>query len=157
MANTPDPWYVTERSEALAGVLLTARSDVRILKKTQLDDRMVFHVAVGAGDPLASQLLVVQVKGVMSSDPNEWMSKVEPWFGHPDQHIWLPACVFVVNVRENKAFYAWLAEPVVEDDVAGLRGGGAATFHPLDTAAVNEIVGKVKAWYTALPRQLQSA
>jgi hypothetical protein len=154
MATAPDPWYVTERSEALAGVLLTSRSDVRIWKKTQLDDRLILHVALDASDPLAPPSFVVQVKGTMSADPNEWVAKVEPWFQHPHKPNWLPSCVFVINVRENKAHYAWLVEPL-DDHPAGLKSFLAPTFQPLDAAAVDQIVERVKAWYQALPRQLQ--
>jgi hypothetical protein len=61
-----------------------------------------------------------------------------------------PVCVFVVNVRENKAFYAWMAEP--QD--ARLRFHQTGTFHPLDPAAVSDIIDRVKAWYQVLPNQL---
>lgn len=157
MATTPDPWFVTERSEALAGLLLTARTDVRIWKKTQLDDRLILHVTTDTGDPVSTQLFVVQVKGTMSADPNEWLAKVEPWFQDPDKPIWLPMCVFVVNVRENKAFYSWLTEPQVDDGVATLGASLTPQFHPLDQDAVNKIIDQVKAWYAALPKQLVPA
>lgn len=157
MPNAPDPWFVTERSEALAGLLLTARSDVRILKKTQLDDRLVFHVSIGTGDPTSARLFIAQVKGTMVADPSEWATIVEPWFSHPDQPVWLPMCVIVVDVRENNAVYSWLAEPRVEDDTAVLKSSLSPAFQPLDAAAVNAIVDQVKSWYAALPRQLQPA
>jgi hypothetical protein len=161
MATAPDPWYVTERSEALAGVLLTSRSDVRIWKKTQLDDRLILHVAIDAGDPVSSatQLFVVQVKGTMSADPSEWVRNVEPWFGHGDDRvkIWLPVCVLVVNVRDNRAVYAWLTEPQVEDGVASLGSSRTVDFHPFDSASVGEIVDRVRTWYQALSKQLQPA
>ena len=157
MATTPEPWYVTERSEALAGVLLTSRSDVRIWKKTQLDDRLVLHVAIGNSSQVSPQLFVVQVKGTLSSDPDEWAATVEPWFLDPNEANWLPSCVFVVNVRETKAFFAWLAEPQV-DDVVGLRASSRKVrFYPLDTAAVDQIVDQVKAYYQALSKQLVPA
>jgi hypothetical protein len=62
--------------------------------------------------------------------------------------------VFLVNVRDNKAVYAWVAEPEVEADRASLRFHEAGTFRMLDLAAVNEIVDRVKAWYQVLPHQL---
>jgi hypothetical protein len=63
----------------------------------------------------------------------------------------------VVNVRENKAFYTWAAEPVVDGKGATLRSHAAATFRPLDPAQVGEIVTRVKGWYAALSAALQSA
>ena len=158
MAITPEPWYVTERSEAFASILLSRRTDVHIWKKTQLDDRLVLHVAVNNGSAVSPQLFVVQVKGTMSADPDEWAAKVEPWFLDPNEANWLPSCVFVVNVRENQSFYAWLAEPVITDGESGLKSSSREVhFYPLDTSAVNQIVDQVKAWYAALQKQLQPA
>ena len=59
--------------------------------------------------------------------------------------------------RENKAFYAWVAEPQVEAKGASLRFPEAGTFHPLDAAAVSDIIDRVKAWYDVLPNQIMSA
>ncbi len=159
MATTPEPWYVTERSEALAGILLTSRNDVRIWKKTQLDDRLLFHVAIDTGDPVSSatQLFVVQVKGTMSADPNEWTQDVNRFFKTPGHVLHLPVCVWVVNVRENKAYFAWVAEPETTERGVKLRFHTTGSFLPLDTAAVNQIVDRVKAWYAALPKQLVPA
>jgi hypothetical protein len=159
MATTPEPWYVTERSEALAGVLLTSRSDVRIWKKTQLDDRLLFHVAIDMGDPVASatQLFVVQVKGTQSADQNEWAKDADRFFRIPSNVLHLPVCVWVVNVRENKAYFAWVAEPETTERGVKLRFHTTGTFLPLDSAAVGEIIDRVKNWYAVLSGVLQSA
>ena len=100
---------------------------------------------------------MVQVKGATSSDPNDWMQDVKPLFRGHGSPIYLPVCVFVVNVRENKAFYAWVAEPQVEAKGATLRFHETGTFHPLDPAAVSDIIDRVKTWYQALPNQLMPA
>ena len=155
MSSTNEPWFVVERSEALAGVLLTSREDVRVRDERKRASGLDFLVEIDAGDPLSTQLFVVQVKGATSSDPNDWMPDVEPLFrGRP---ISLPVCVFVVNVRENQAFYAWVAEPQVEAKGATLRFHETGTFHPLDPAAVSDIIDRVKAWYQVLPNQLMPA
>jgi hypothetical protein len=60
----------------------------------------------------------------------------------------------VVNVRDNKTLYAWIAEPTAEPDRATLKFHQAPTFHELNDAAVTEIVGRVKAFYDVMPRQL---
>jgi hypothetical protein len=157
MSSTNEPWFVAERSEALAGVLLTSREDVRVRDERKRESGLDFLVEIDTGDPLSTQLFVVQVKGAASSDPNDWMPDVEPLFRGRGRPISLPVCVFVVNVRENKAFYAWVAEPQVEAKGATLRFHETGTFHPLDPAAVGDIVDRVKAWYQALPKQLMPA
>ena len=100
---------------------------------------------------------MVQVKGTTSSNPNDWMQNVEQLFRGRGSPIYLPVCVFVVNVRESKAFYAWVAEPQVEAKGATLRFHEAGTFLPLDPAAVSDIIDRVKAWYDVLPNQLMPA
>ena len=154
MSSTNEPWFVVERSEALAGVLLTSREDVRVRDERKRASGLDFLVEIDAGDPLSTQLFVLQVKGSTSSDPNDWIQDVEPLFRGRGRPISLPVCVFVVNVRENKAFYAWVAEPQVEAKGATLRFHETGRFHSLHPAAVSDIVDRVKAWYQALPKQL---
>jgi hypothetical protein len=157
MSNTNDPWFVGERSEALAGVLLTSRRDVRIRSERKHDGGLDFLVELDTGDPLSTRLFVVQVIGTTSSTPGEWMQNVEPLFRKPGSPISLPVCVFVVNVRENTAFYAWVAEPQVEAKGSTLRFHETGQFSPLDPAAVSDIIDRVKAWYDVLPSQLLPA
>jgi hypothetical protein len=157
MSSTNEPWFVAERSEALAGVLLTSREDVRVRDERKRDSGLDFLVDIDTGDPLSTQLFVVQVKGSTSSDPNDWMPDVEPLFRRRGSSISLPVCVFVVDVRENKVFYAWVAEPQVEAKGATLRFHETGTFHPLDLAAVSDIIDRVKAWYQVLSNQLMPA
>lgn len=66
----------------------------------------------------------------------------------------LPTCVFVVNVRDNTARYAWIAEPVAEPARATVKFHHDPTFHDLDDAAVAEIAGRVGAYYDVMPQQL---
>src|SRR5262245_3710084 len=157
MSSTHEPWFVAERSEALAGVLLTSRKDVRIRDEHKHDSGPDFLVEIHTGDPLSTQLFMVQVKGTTSSDPNDWMQNVKQMFRGGGSPIYSPVCVFVVNVRDNKAFYAWIAEPQVEAKGATLRFHETGSFHPLDPDAVSDIIDQVKAWYQVLPSQLMPA
>jgi hypothetical protein len=154
MSNTKEPWFVVERSEALAGLLLTSREDVRVQKERRLDDGVDFLVGIHTGEPLSTRLFVVQVKGTTSSHPNDWMQNVKHLFKEGGHRVFLPACVFVVNVRDNRSQYAWVAEPVVEAKGAKLVFHEDGQFQGLDTSAVTEIVDRVKAWYDALPKQI---
>lgn len=147
MSNTNDPWFVAERSEALAGVLLTSRRDVRVRSERKHDSGPDFLVELDTGDPLSTRLFVVQVRGTTSSAPEDWMQNVKPLFREPGSPISLPVCVFVVNVRESKAFYAWVAEPQIEAKGSTLRFHETGLFSPLDPAAVSDIIDRVRAWY----------
>jgi hypothetical protein len=157
MSGATEPWFIAERSEALAGLLLTSRDDVHIRNERQRDGGLDFVVEIDSDDPLSRQQFVVQVKGTLSSDPGVWMRDVTPLFRRPGSPIYLPVCVFVVNVRTNKAVYAWVAEPLVEPTGAKLQFHEQGQFHPLDPAVVGQIIDRVRAWYEALPSQLAPA
>jgi hypothetical protein len=157
MSSTNESWFLAERSEALAGLLLTSQKDVRVRDEQKHDGGLDFLVQIDADDPLSTQLFVVQVKGTTSSNQNDWMQNVKQLFRGRGSPIHLPVCVFVVNVRENKAFYAWVAEPQVEAKGATLRFHETGTFHPLDPTAVSDIIDRVKTWYDVLPKQLMPA
>ena len=154
MSITSEPWFVAERSEALAKLLLTSRKDVRVLRERKHDRGLDFLVEIDTGQPMSLQFFVVQVMGTTSSDPNDWMQDVKQLFHARDSPVNIPVCVVVVNVRENKAFYAWMAEPQVEASGAKLRFHETGTFRPLDAAAVSDMIDRVKAWYQVLPNQL---
>jgi Domain of unknown function (DUF4365) len=147
------PWFVVDRSEALAGLLLTSRKDVEVRGEKKKDDGVDFLLAVNEGEPLPTRLFLVQVIGTTSADPSEWMKGVKEIFQPKTGTLFLPVCVFVVNVRDNRALYAWVAEPCPDGQQAKLQFPPTPTFHELDQAAVDEIVNRVKAWYDVLPRQ----
>lgn len=155
MSNASEPWFVKERSESLAAVLFTARSDVRVLKERLSSEGTAdFLVQIEAGDPLSTPQFIVEIKGTTSSNSDEWMPSVKHLFRRAGSKIYVPVCVVVVNVRDNEAVYAWVAEPQVEPKRATLRFHEKGAFRPLDAAAVDEIVDRVKAWYDVLPHQL---
>lgn len=95
---------------------------------------------------------MVQVKGTTSSEKSDWLKGVKEIF-KSSSAIYLPACVFVVNVKDDYAVYSWVAEATVVNDGAKLRFLPPGDFHPLTAAAVDDIVSRVKSWYDAMPRQ----
>ncbi|OJW12337.1 MAG: hypothetical protein BGO49_21005 [Planctomycetales bacterium 71-10] len=157
MSSANEPWFVAERSEAVAGLLLTSREDVRVRHEPAQGGGSDFLVEIGADGRPSTRIFMVQVKGTTSPDPDDWRREVRQLFPAPGRPFYLPTCVFVVNVRDNKAFYAWAAEPLADANSATLRFHETGTFRPLDPAAVGEIIDRVEAWYQALPKQLVPA
>ena len=151
MSNIKEPWFVEERSEALAGLLLTSRNDVRVQTEAKLGDGVDFLVGINSGEELSTRLFVVQVKGTTESNPNDWMQNVKQLF-KSNGRIYLPVCVFVVNVRDNRSQYAWVAEPVVEANGARLVLHEDGQFQTLDASTVTDIVEREKTWYDAFPK-----
>jgi hypothetical protein len=137
-------WFLAERSEALASLMLTSRPDVSVERETQHGDGVDLVVSVSESSAPATKFFVVQVRGTLSSDPKQWTGKVKPLF--KQGKLYSPACVFVVNVRSNEVAYAWLAEPRVEGNSASLSFFEEPVFHSLDEAILNKIVDGVREW-----------
>jgi Domain of unknown function (DUF4365) len=157
MAEDKDPWFVLERSQALAALLLTNQADVEVVFQRKTDDGADLVVGVDGRTSPPTRLFAVQVKGTVSANPSDWTPTVKQLFRAGGGRLHLPTCVFVVNVRDNTAVYAWIAEPVAESDRAKLDTHQGPTLHELDDSAVAEIVGRVKAYYDLMPNQLQTA
>ena len=147
-------WFIGERSEALAGLLLTSKKNLRVRREEQRDDGSDFLVALDHDEGVSTKLFVVQVKGTLSTDKQQWAENVKPLY-NAGNHF-LPACVFVINVRSNDAVYAWLAEPQVNGSAAKLHFFDRPDFHRLDESAVDDIVQRVRGWCEAMPRAFVS-
>jgi hypothetical protein len=154
MAEEKDPWFVIERSEALAALLLTNQKDVEVVFQRKKDDGADLVVGFDSRTSPPTRLFVVQVKGTVSANQTDWMQDIKQLFRAGGGQLCLPTCVFVVNVRDNKALYAWIAEPIAEPNRATLKFHQSPTFHELNDAAVTEIVRQVKAYYDVMPKQL---
>jgi hypothetical protein len=157
MVEEKDPWFVIERSEALAVLLLTDQKDVEVMSQRKKDDGVDLLVGIDGRTSPPTRLFVVQVKGTVSANQTDWIQNVKPLFRSDGGPIHLPTCVFVVNVRDNQTRYAWIAEPIAEPDRATLQSHQAPTFHELNDATVAEIVRRVKAYYDAMPKPLLTA
>jgi hypothetical protein len=144
-------------AEAFAALALTKRNDVKVLPY--------------AGHDMAIDLLVQILKNRRPT-LRFFGAQVVPHLDLPDpktveagvfSHAMirdpfedsLPICVFVIGVRKPEGIYRWSVEPVVEDGRAELRHRVVsrqdvmASWHPLDEAGANLLIGQVNDWYDA--------
>lgn len=144
-------WFIEERSKALASLLLTDREGVVIRSEEPRAGGVDLLVELNEGNKGPSTMLfVVQVRGTLIADKSEWMEDVKQLF-RTGTNFYLPACVIVVNVRDNQAEYAWLAQPYIEPGKTRLDFFEQGVFLPLDSHAVDQIIDQVAAWYHAAP------
>jgi hypothetical protein len=155
MATEKLPWFVLERSELLAKLLLTERPDIRILSRQERDDGVDFVVGIGGGNGLGTAMFVARVRGTTTSDPEECRRAIAGLLRENLPLAVWPTCLFVIDVSNNRASFAWLAEPRIERGRATLDSAKVAAFQPLDAEALNQIVGRVSAWHAALRQMLQ--
>lgn len=138
-------WFIVERSEALASLMLTSRADLTVRTEKKCDD----------GDVPTTKHFVVQVKGTMSREAKDWAEQVHHLY-EMGRSMFLPVCVFVINIQSNDAAYAWVAEPEVKAGSAALHFFDRPDFHTLDEPAVDQMVNEVRVWYDSMPRSLAS-
>ena len=91
MSNIKEPWFVIERSEALAGLLLTSRDDVSIEKEYKQDDGVDFLVGINTGEPLSTKAVRRPSEGRRpTSNPNDWMQTVKQLFPENGRPTYFP-------------------------------------------------------------------
>jgi Domain of unknown function (DUF4365) len=149
-----EAWFVLERSEALASLLLGSRSDIYIRSERKTDEGIDFIVQLAPADPMTTRWFMVQVKGTLTSDKSLWMENAKQLFSVNNKQLYCPVCLFIIDVRTNNAEYSWIAEPLVQGDKAVLQFHQTGDFQPLNESVVDEIVKRVHGWYDVLPQQL---
>ena len=61
-----------------------------------------------------------------------------------------PVCLFFFTVREEQAFFSWLAEPVITGDAPKLVHHEKASCVPLTDELPGQVVERIVAWYDAV-------
>lgn len=157
MAKPEVPWFVRDRSEAMARLYLTARGGVQVGVLRHVTDGADLVVEPRTGDGLSTRALVVQVRGTQSTDPADWADDLSRLLRDEGNPGFLPVCAFVIEVRHDRGVWAWITEPVVRSDGPILYDHQHARPLPLDNAAAAGVVDQVAAWYAARAQQLQPA
>lgn len=149
--NTAEPWYLGQRAEALAMVLLTARDDLRI---RQVNDAHGLDLVVeliqdgrATGRVLGIQLLA-RVEPVDIPDGSADIPDIAVL---DTLRNTFPVCGFLFTMRDEHAYYYWLSEPVIaEEQGPKLRQPSTVTLRPLNRESLGELLQAVNRWYEAL-------
>jgi hypothetical protein len=151
--NKTKPWYVRERAEALAIVYLTDRSDL-VVTKPRTNHGLDLIVDLVKEDRPTKRSFGIVLEGTQASLTETKANRLltAALRLHRGEGIFpFPVCLFLFGVRNNEAFFTWLAEPIVTK-------GGKPKLHVPKTAAcqkpsaetLDEIVTRVLQWYDAL-------
>jgi hypothetical protein len=146
-----EPWFIKERAEAFAKLVLTEQHDLKIQSQAGADTATDLLVEVLKDGKSTLRFFGVQLVGGL--DLPDMQAGDERVLAQRDGDLseaMLPLCVFVIGVRKPEGIYRWVVEPVVEDGRALLHRNPEASWHPLDEAGVAELIGQVNAWYDAL-------
>jgi hypothetical protein len=144
--------FLAERARALATVILTRRGDLTVVE-TRQDTGLDFHVSIDREDKPMRLTFGILLRGVTSPVTIDQANKVlGPTMGQFQgmRKFTYPLCLFFFAMRDDQAFFSWLAEPVV-------TGGAPKLIHHLNASCVEltddllgRVIEQIVAWYDAV-------
>lgn len=152
MTNDSREQFLGERAQALATIILTRRGDLSIAE-TKKDIGLDYHVYIDREDKPMRLMFGVLLRGVPSPVTIDHANKIlAPTMGHFQgmRKFTYPVCLFFFTMREEQAFFSWLAEPVVNGGVPKLAHHAKANCVELTSAHLDRIVDEIVAWYDAV-------
>jgi hypothetical protein len=145
-----EPWFIRERAEAFASLVLTEHHDVKVRPYAGTDMSIDLLVDVLEAGKSNARMFLVQLSNHLDlPDRQEWDKMVFSHLGRNPFEREHPICVFLIGVRKPEGYYRWVTEPVVHDGRATLNRDGERTWHPLDEKGLARLIEQVNAWYDA--------
>jgi hypothetical protein len=143
---------IGERVRALATILLTRRSDMSVRELTE-DIGLDLVATILQEDKPGLRQFGVELRGVWSKVTAEQANtNLRPTMRQMLRHgpFPFPVALFFYTMENGEGWYTWTNEPFVSDDGEfELRVREEASCRPLNDQAVDEMVGRVDAWYDA--------
>jgi hypothetical protein len=143
---------LAEQVRALATIILTRRGDLTV-RETRRDTGLDFHVHIDREDKPMRLVFGVLLRGVPSPVTAGQANKVlGPTMGQfrGMRKFTYPVCLFLFTLREEQAFFSWLAEPVVTGGAPKLLHREKAACVELTDEQLSRVVEEVVAWYDAV-------
>jgi hypothetical protein len=147
--NVQEPWFLRERANAFAKLMLTSHNDVKVQNYAGRDMAINLLVEVIKDGTTTLRYFGVQLKGYLDL-PDLENERAFSHLGSDPFEAALPLCAFVIGVRKPEGVYRWTVEPVVEDGRALLHRDVKTDWQPLDEAGAARLIAQVNAWYDAL-------
>jgi hypothetical protein len=141
--------FLTDRSRALATIVLTRRDDLTIVE-TRKDTGLDFHVSIGREDKSMRLTFGVLLRGLAPTVTIEHANRIlGPTMGQFQgmRKFTYPVCLFLFTMREDQAFFSWLAEPVVSAGAPKLVHHDEADCAELTDELLGQVIEQVVAWY----------
>ena len=144
--------FIGERVRALATVILTRRDDLSI-SDTKLSTGLDFHVHIDREDKPMRLSLGVLLRGVSGPMTPENANQVlGPTMGQFQgmRNFTYPVCLFFFTMRDEKAYFAWLAEPLVGEAGPKLVHHFRAHCVELTDELLDDSIEAVVEWFDAV-------
>jgi hypothetical protein len=144
--------FLGERVRALATIVLTRRDDLSIVE-TKKDTGLDYHVYIDREDKPMRLMFGVLLRGVPSPVTSEQANGVlVPTMGQFQgmRKFTYPVCLLFFTMREEQAYFSWLAEPVVSDSVPKLVHHAKANCVELTNERLAQVIDEIVAWYDSV-------
>jgi hypothetical protein len=156
----PEPgfkeWFIGEKAKALAMVLLTRRDDLEI-RETKAENGLDYTVRIKSEEGAGPRAFGILIRATMSPATIEQANaQMRPTMGGlVATQVLMPVCVFYFTVKDDRGYYTWAHEPVLEKGQARLRARREPDCRPLDDESLEQILSLVGNWYDALSASLK--
>jgi hypothetical protein len=152
VTNDSKEQFLGERVRALATIVLTRRGDLSAVE-TKKDTGLDFHVYIEREDKPMRLMFGVLLRGAASPVTIDQANKIlGPTMGQFQgmRKFTYPVCLFFFTMREEQAFFSWLAEPVVNESVPKLIHHDTANCVELTNECLDQALGAIVAWYDSV-------
>ncbi len=143
---------LADQVRALATVLLTRRGDLKIVE-TKKDTGLDFHVYIEREDKPMRLVYGVLLRGVPSpTTPDQANKLLGPTLGQFQgmRKFTYPVCLLFFTLRDEQAYFSWLAEPVVRGGTPKLVHQQKANCIPFSDDLLSQVVEQIVTWYDAV-------
>lgn len=144
--------FLADRVRAMATVVLTRRDDL-VVTETKQSSGLDYHVFVEREDKPMRLAFGVLLRGVSAPVTAEHADKVlGPTMGQfrGMRKFTYPVCLFFFTMRDEQAFFSWLAEPVLTDAGPKLVHHDRAHCVELTDEMLGLAVERIVNWYDAV-------
>jgi hypothetical protein len=148
--------FIGERARALATITLTRRGDLAVVE-TKRETGLDFHVSIDREDKPMRLTFGLLPRGVRSSATIEHANQVlGPTLGQFQgvRKFTYPVCLFFFAMRDEQAYFSWLAEPLVRGGVPKLVHHDKEDCVELTDEFLDHAVHQIVAWYDAVEEML---
>jgi hypothetical protein len=144
--------FLADRVRALATVILTRRDDLTIAE-TKQSTGLDLHVYIDREEKPMRLAFGVLLRGVASPMTPANANKVlGPTMGQFQgmRKFTYPVCLFFFTMRDEKAYFSWLAEPMLTAGAPKLIHLTKPNCVELTDEMLGEVIEKIVAWYDSV-------
>jgi hypothetical protein len=143
---------LSDQVRARAVVILTRRGDLTVVE-TKQNTALDLHVYIDREDKPMRLTFGVLLRGVPSRVTAHHANTIlGPTMGQFQgmRKFTCPVCLFFFTMREEQAFFSWLAEPVVTGGAPKLVHHDKANCVALTDELMGQVVDQIVTWYDAV-------